>query len=454
MTTVHRAASSAPSSTSCIPVHFASRHIGPRGPTWPRCSRAGLSDSSTRFIDAVVPGGIRLRRPLALPPGRSEREVLQALRGLAGHEPGVPLLHRHGLRRLLHAPGDPAQRAGEPRLVHRVHPVPGGDRPGPAGGAAQLPDRGVRPHRPGGRQRLAAGRGDRRGGGDGPDAWRSRARSDAGLPGGRALSSADHRGGPDPGRGARRPGGGGATRDVHLRARRHRRAGAVPRHRRRGPRLPRACVERAHAAGALVTAATDLLAPDAARARRASGARTSRSATRSASACRMGYGGPHAAFFATRDAYKRLHAGTHHRRLPRPGRASGAADGAADPGAAHPAGQGDQQRLHRPGAPRGDGEHVRGVPRPRRPPPASPSGCTPATALLANALRRLRYRVVHEDFFDTLCVEVPEWALPRLLDAARARHINLRPLPPTGSASRSTRRSPWAIWPTSSPSSR
>ena len=34
-------------------------------------------------------------------------------------------------------------------------------------------------------------------------------------------------------------------------------------------------------------------------------------------------------------------------------------------------------------------------------------------------------------FFDTLCVEVPEWALPRLLDAARARQINLRPLPPT-----------------------
>src|SRR6185436_11206148 len=51
--------------------------------------------------------------------------------------------------------------------------------------------------------------------------------------------------------------------------------------------------------------------------------------------------------------------------------------------------------------------------------------------LLANALRRLRYRIVHDHFFDTLCIEVPEWALPRLLDAARARQINLRPLPPT-----------------------
>src|SRR2546426_925482 len=40
-------------------------------------------DSLDAFIDAVVPDDIRLRRPLALPPGRTEREVLQALRGLA-----------------------------------------------------------------------------------------------------------------------------------------------------------------------------------------------------------------------------------------------------------------------------------------------------------------------------------------------------------------------------------
>src|SRR5207253_4057735 len=40
-------------------------------------------ESLDAFIDAVVPEEIRLRRPLALPPGRTEREVLQALRGLA-----------------------------------------------------------------------------------------------------------------------------------------------------------------------------------------------------------------------------------------------------------------------------------------------------------------------------------------------------------------------------------
>src|ERR671921_1091972 len=66
------------------PSHFAYRHIGPR--------RSDVEDmlevlgypSLESFIDAVVPEEIRLRRPLALPPGRSEREVLQALRGLAG----------------------------------------------------------------------------------------------------------------------------------------------------------------------------------------------------------------------------------------------------------------------------------------------------------------------------------------------------------------------------------
>src|ERR671921_1329672 len=66
------------------PSHFAYRHIGPR--------RSDVEDmlevlgypSLEAFIDAVVPREIRLERPLALPPGRSEREVLQALRGLAG----------------------------------------------------------------------------------------------------------------------------------------------------------------------------------------------------------------------------------------------------------------------------------------------------------------------------------------------------------------------------------
>src|SRR5437899_1444202 len=51
--------------------------------------------------------------------------------------------------------------------------------------------------------------------------------------------------------------------------------------------------------------------------------------------------------------------------------------------------------------------------------------------LLAQALTRLGYRVVHSQFFDTLCLDVESWALPRLIDAARARRINLRTISPT-----------------------
>src|SRR5437870_6504011 len=62
---------------------FVTRRVGPS----PDETRAMLQTvgcaSLEEFIDSVVPEGIRLRRPLALPPGRTEREVLQALRGLA-----------------------------------------------------------------------------------------------------------------------------------------------------------------------------------------------------------------------------------------------------------------------------------------------------------------------------------------------------------------------------------
>src|SRR5256885_2031875 len=62
---------------------FATRHIG-QSPDETQAMLATLGYSSLdEFIDAVVPADIRLSRPLNLPPGRSEREVLQALRGFA-----------------------------------------------------------------------------------------------------------------------------------------------------------------------------------------------------------------------------------------------------------------------------------------------------------------------------------------------------------------------------------
>ena len=75
---------STPTLDVLYPSHFAYRHIGPRRADVDEMLEMLGYASLDSFIDAVVPEEIRLRRPLALPPGRSEREVLQALRGLAG----------------------------------------------------------------------------------------------------------------------------------------------------------------------------------------------------------------------------------------------------------------------------------------------------------------------------------------------------------------------------------
>ena len=100
MTTVLPHADRVPELDVLHPGHFAYRHIGPRREDVAEMlAAARLRDRSTSFIDAVVPEEIRLRRPLALPPGRSEREVLAGAPRAGRHEPGLPLVHRHGLRR-------------------------------------------------------------------------------------------------------------------------------------------------------------------------------------------------------------------------------------------------------------------------------------------------------------------------------------------------------------------
>ncbi len=380
------------------------------------------------FIDAVVPSEIRLRRPLALPPGRSEREVLQALRGLAGMNRVFRSYIGMGYagcftpqvvqRNVLENPGwytayTPYQaEIAQGRLEALLNfqtvvsdltglEIANASLLDEATAAAEamhltlavhssvtdpvfLVDEYCHPQTIAVVQTRAEARGVRVVVAE-PETFNF----EPGVIG--AL--------------VQYPATDGAVRDF------------------------RSLCERAHAAGALVTAATDLLALTLLTPPGEWGADIAIGNSQRFGVP-MGYGGPHAAFFATRDKHKRF----------MPGRIIGVSRDRDGHPALRMALQTREQHIrrdkatsnvctaqvllavmasmyavyHGPGGLRRIAErvHTRAV-------------------LLANALRRLRYRIVHEHFFDTLCIEVPEWALPRLLDAARARQINLRPLPPT-----------------------
>ena len=77
----------------------------------------------------------------------------------------------------------------------------------------------------------------------------------------------------------------------------------------------------------------------------------------------LGFGGPHAAYMAVKDRAEAVDAGADRRGLDRRARQPGVPAEPADARAAHPAREGDLERLHRAGAAGGDGVDVRGLPR-------------------------------------------------------------------------------------------
>ena len=139
----------------------------------------------------------------------------------------------------------------------------------------------------------------------------------------------------------------------------------------------------------------------------------------------MGYGGPHAAYMAVRDALKRS----------LPGRivglsvdsrgAAGLSAGAADPRAAYPPRKGHLQHLHRAGAAGGDRLDVRGLSRPRgadayRAHRASARGGAGGGTGASSALRRRS-----QAFFDTVTVDAGA-KQGEIVARALAEKINLR----------------------------
>ena len=155
---------------------FVERHIGLRpADVSTMLERLGF-ESLEALMDAAVPGGIRPAAALDLPAALSEDEAARELRAIAAaNRPGEAMIGL-GYHATITPPVIRRNVLEDPELVHRLHAVPARDLPGPARGAAQLPDRGGRPHRPAHRERLAAGRGHRRRRGDDAGAPRQQAR--------------------------------------------------------------------------------------------------------------------------------------------------------------------------------------------------------------------------------------------------------------------------------------
>ena len=345
---------------------FSGRHIGPREDEIAKMLAVVGHGSLEELAEAAVPAAIRATERLDLPAAASEPQVLAELRALADrntlvtpmigsgysgtHTPGVvlrnvmenpawytaytpyqPEISQGRLEMLLNfqtvvaRPHRPRRRGREP--ARRVHRRRRGDDAGPPAeqGAA---DGGVRRRRrdapaDGGRPAhpRAAARACR---------WRSSTSTD-GLPEGDVV----RRAAAAPGHVRRRPRPAPARR-AGPRARR-------PGRRRRRPARPHPAREPRRARRGRRGRQQPAL-------RRAAGLR------RPARRLHGGAQGPRA-----------RHARAAGRRERRRRRRAGAAAGPADPRAAHPPREGDEQHLHRAGAARRHGRRVRRAPRPGRP---------------------------------------------------------------------------------------